>query len=654
MARNADMEFRIDANVTGIPAIQAVQNKLRGLEGQMTRSQRAVNQYGGSVSDAQRRTRRFAMGALQQAGFQIGDYAVQVANGTSKMQAFGQQGSQLLGIFGPFGAVLGAGVAIFSAFSIAASRSGASVGELGAALGVLQEPFAAVAGAVKSMAGNFSGAMQIMLQNIDTALITAGLFATYMAGKYVASIAIATASTITFEGAMYAMGVAVARVQMILARFLPAAIIIGLGYLIERFLTLRKAVGGFGEAFNMVWEVVKEFGNNVNIYINYIITRLGAWFAQFKADTIGVFAAIAEWIQGTWISNLLGSAAGAVKAYAAAWEFIKEFIPNVFREALRGALQFVDDGLNALVGKLDDLLQRVGIDKFADFQSSLANTFVGEAAQIEPLIDRINRAFVEGQEAGAAFVGNLSTSLSDRAAELNEVARIMQKNADMFLGYISTEKWDALKAAIASATSEINLFGGAAGDAGKAAADSVKKIEDRFQSLKDSIRSSMENAFMSMVDGTKTVPQAFKAMATEIIKELYRVLVVQRLVAQISSFLGMNQVSGPWFGPGSGANYAPPSRPIGLGAKAMGGPITAGRPYMVGERGPELIVPSRNASVIPNDQLSGGGVTVIQNNTFGNGVSRADIQAMLPRIVETTKAAVFDAQRRSVTGRGYA
>jgi hypothetical protein len=75
---------------------------------------------------------------------------------------------------------------------------------------------------------------------------------------------------------------------------------------------------------------------------------------------------------------------------------------------------------------------------------------------------------------------------------------------------------------------------------------------------------------------------------------------------------------------------------------------------LVGERGPEIVVPSRNAQVVPNNKLGGGqGVTVIQQNTFGAGVSRAEIQAMLPKIVESTKAAVFDAQRRSVNGMGY-
>ncbi len=51
----------------------------------------------------------------QQAGYQVADFAVQLQNGTSFLQAFGQQGSQMLAVFGPIGAVLGAGVAVASA-----------------------------------------------------------------------------------------------------------------------------------------------------------------------------------------------------------------------------------------------------------------------------------------------------------------------------------------------------------------------------------------------------------------------------------------------------------------------------------------------------------------------------------------------------------
>jgi len=53
--------------------------------------------------------------------------------------------------------------------------------------------------------------------------------------------------------------------------------------------------------------------------------------------------------------------------------------------------------------------------------------------------------------------------------------------------------------------------------------------------------------------------------------------------------------------------------------REKGGPITAGSPYMVGERGPELVVPNAAGSVVPNDQLGGGNYTIniSANDTAG-------------------------------------
>lgn len=44
----------------------------------------------------------------------------------------------------------------------------------------------------------------------------------------------------------------------------------------------------------------------------------------------------------------------------------------------------------------------------------------------------------------------------------------------------------------------------------------------------------------------------------------------------------------------------------GTDTRASGGPVTAGRPYLVGEKGPELVVPTQNAYVYPNRGGSGG------------------------------------------------
>ena len=43
------------------------------------------------------------------------------------------------------------------------------------------------------------------------------------------------------------------------------------------------------------------------------------------------------------------------------------------------------------------------------------------------------------------------------------------------------------------------------------------------------------------------------------------------------------------------------------GRRAAGGPVQAGKPYMVGENGPEMWVPNANGSIVPTHKLGGGG-----------------------------------------------
>jgi hypothetical protein len=57
------------------------------------------------------------------------------------------------------------------------------------------------------------------------------------------------------------------------------------------------------------------------------------------------------------------------------------------------------------------------------------------------------------------------------------------------------------------------------------------------------------------------------------------------------------------------------------GAKATGGPVSAGRSYLVGERGPELFMPSGSGNIIPNHSLSGGGTVI---NLTVNGALDAE------------------------------
>ena len=54
---------------------------------------------------------------------------------------------------------------------------------------------------------------------------------------------------------------------------------------------------------------------------------------------------------------------------------------------------------------------------------------------------------------------------------------------------------------------------------------------------------------------------------------------------------------------------------LGLSGKlANGGTASAGRSYLVGERGPEIFTPKSSGTVIPNDKIGGGGNTNIVVN----------------------------------------
>jgi hypothetical protein len=62
------------------------------------------------------------------------------------------------------------------------------------------------------------------------------------------------------------------------------------------------------------------------------------------------------------------------------------------------------------------------------------------------------------------------------------------------------------------------------------------------------------------------------------------------------------------------------------GRKAAGGPVSAGLGYVVGERGPEVFVPGRSGSIVPNDKIGGSKVTIIVNNNTGAETSQRTAQ----------------------------
>ena len=82
---------------------------------------------------------------------------------------------------------------------------------------------------------------------------------------------------------------------------------------------------------------------------------------------------------------------------------------------------------------------------------------------------------------------------------------------------------------------------------------------------------------------------------------------IRRMIAEAASAQILKTIFGGVSG-GSGGFFA--SLFGSLAGKASGGPIAAGVPYLVGERGPEVIVPRGAGTVVPNNRIGGNTVTV--------------------------------------------
>ena len=85
------------------------------------------------------------------------------------------------------------------------------------------------------------------------------------------------------------------------------------------------------------------------------------------------------------------------------------------------------------------------------------------------------------------------------------------------------------------------------------------------------------------------------------------------------------------------------------GMRAGGGPVGAGNAYIVGEKGPELFVPSSSGSIIPNGGGSGGrsgGSSVNVTYNIASGVSRSDLAPILEQERKRLKAEIPDMVRR--------
>ena len=168
-------------------------------------------------------------------------------------------------------------------------------------------------------------------------------------------------------------------------------------------------------------------------------------------------------------------------------------------------------------------------------------------------------------------------------------------------------------------------------------ADGIKTVEDSMQDIALGGLMKLEDGLVGLINGTKSASEAFRDMASSIINDMIRMVIQQSITAPLAGALS-GAISGMFGG------AAVPASP-----KAIGGSVQSGRTHLVGERGPELFIPSASGSIVPKNAMGGGGITVVQNINVSTGVQqtvRAEIMTLMPQISNAAKSAVAEARLR--------
>jgi phage-related minor tail protein len=170
-------------------------------------------------------------------------------------------------------------------------------------------------------------------------------------------------------------------------------------------------------------------------------------------------------------------------------------------------------------------------------------------------------------------------------------------------------------------------------------------------------------SFKGIIDGSMTAKEALASFFTSV-ADMFLDMAAQIITKMITMAI-LNQVLGvlPGIGGAGGGAAALGSNPnvaaysgggiegitMGIfgGARAKGGPVSSGQSYMVGERGPELFVPGRSGTIVPNDKMGGGVNVVVNVDAKGSNVEGNDQGAsQLGRVISAAVQSELIKQQR--------
>lgn len=220
-------------------------------------------------------------------------------------------------------------------------------------------------------------------------------------------------------------------------------------------------------------------------------------------------------------------------------------------------------------------------------------------------------------EAATTFEGRmkvLRTSLDEAKESIG--AALLPALTDL-VKYIVDEVLPKVQGFIAGLTGDDGAKEALDGTADRAIAfgEKIKKLIEtiiRFKTELGVLAAAFATVFVvgklvafasSMVSSIKLIISAMNALRTS------------SVLAGIAGYFALNPLLGVGIGAATIAAiaaFAALSRQsdVEIEARAAGGSVSKNRPYLVGEKGAELFVPTNNGSIVPNNRLSSGGQTV--------------------------------------------
>ena len=150
--------------------------------------------------------------------------------------------------------------------------------------------------------------------------------------------------------------------------------------------------------------------------------------------------------------------------------------------------------------------------------------------------------------------------------------------------------------------------------------DELKKLNELYSSITSTVETGLVDAIEGAINGTKTLGDVARSVFSEIQRSLIRF--------GVNAFLGGLPGIGQFF-------------------RANGGVVSAGKSYMVGERGAEMFVPNTGGRIVPNSDLGGSTNVVVNVDASGSSVEGDEAQGReLGRLISVAVQSEIISQQR--------